>query len=129
MKKTRLNDYLNKALIKNLQIFKGDTTMYSPKIKEDLIPIIYEQSKLRAKTMTEFVDELLRPLLLGKDDYMELDYEENCQGVKEEGQRDDDKYDDEVKFCCRSCRMQVERTQGDRGYCETCENEVFVEKY
>ena len=34
--------------------------MYSPKIREDLIPEIYKRSKLEGKTMTRVVDEILR---------------------------------------------------------------------
>ncbi|BBO73079.1 hypothetical protein DSCW_04960 [Desulfosarcina widdelii] len=34
--------------------------MYSPKIKEDLIPILYKLAKQEQKPMTELVDEMLR---------------------------------------------------------------------
>jgi hypothetical protein len=34
--------------------------MYSPKIREDLIPEIYKLSKQECKTMTRVVDEILR---------------------------------------------------------------------
>jgi hypothetical protein len=34
--------------------------MYSPKIKEDLIPIIYRLAKEQGKPMTQVVDEILR---------------------------------------------------------------------
>ncbi len=37
--------------------------MYSPKIKEDLIPILYRIGKAEGKTMTKIVDELLRKQL------------------------------------------------------------------
>ena len=38
--------------------------MYSPKITEDLIPILYKKAKEVKKPMTIVVDELLRPLLV-----------------------------------------------------------------
>lgn len=34
--------------------------MYSPKIKEDLIPYIYKIAKQQKKPMTKVVDEILR---------------------------------------------------------------------
>ena len=34
--------------------------MYSPKIKEDLIPILYKLAKLEGKPMTCLIDEMLR---------------------------------------------------------------------
>lgn len=34
--------------------------MYSPKINEDLIPILYKLAKSEGKTMTRLVDEILR---------------------------------------------------------------------
>ena len=35
--------------------------MYSPKIKEDLIPVLYRLKIRLDKPMTEIVDEILRP--------------------------------------------------------------------
>lgn len=77
--------------------------MYSPKISEDLIPIIYKKSKVSAKTMTKYIDDLLRPLLV-------------------------EDYDEVAVYNCSSCRMQVYETDGKKGYCENCECVVFVEK-
>ena len=34
--------------------------MYSPKINEDLIPVIYKLAKKEGKTMTRLLDEILR---------------------------------------------------------------------
>jgi hypothetical protein len=34
--------------------------MYSPKIKEDLVPYLYEIAKRQRKPMTKVVDEILR---------------------------------------------------------------------
>jgi hypothetical protein len=39
---------------------KGDLKMYSPKVKEDLIPILYKLSKQEEKPMTALIDEMLR---------------------------------------------------------------------
>lgn len=75
--------------------------MYSPKIKEDLIPIIHNSAKRKDKTMTKFVDELLRPQLI----------------------REDFK-----PFCC-SCNMQIEADEGQAvAYCDSCQATVFVER-
>lgn len=37
--------------------------MYSPKIKKDLIPILYRLAKKQGKPMTRLVDELLKKSL------------------------------------------------------------------
>lgn len=34
--------------------------MYSPKIKEDLVPILYKLAKQEGKPMTALIDEMLR---------------------------------------------------------------------
>jgi len=34
--------------------------MYSPKIREDLIPVLYKLAKLESKPMTTLIDEMLR---------------------------------------------------------------------
>ena len=34
--------------------------MYSPKIKEDLIPVLYKLAKQEGKPITKLVDEMLR---------------------------------------------------------------------
>ena len=34
--------------------------MYSPKIKEDLVPILYKLAKQEQKPMTALIDEMLR---------------------------------------------------------------------
>ena len=35
--------------------------MYSPKIRKDLIPLLYQTAKHEGKPMTQLVDEILRP--------------------------------------------------------------------
>lgn len=129
MKKTQVKASLNKALIKNLEIYKGDTTMYSPKIKEDLIPIIYRQSKLVAKTMTKYIDDLLRPLLVENVNIREYDNEEIVSDDNIEVYDNDEVDNEVISYCCSSCRMKVEATDGVKGVCENCESEVFVEKF
>lgn len=37
--------------------------MYSPKIKEDLIPKIYQKAKAQGITMTSLVDKIIRKAL------------------------------------------------------------------
>ena len=45
-----------------MTLMKGGAKMYSPKIREDLIPLIYQIKQAQAqKTMTQIVDEILRP--------------------------------------------------------------------
>ena len=34
--------------------------MYSPKVREDLVPILYKLAKQEQRPMTELVDEMLR---------------------------------------------------------------------
>lgn len=116
--------------------------MYSPKIREDLIPLIYRQSKLTAKTMTKYIDDLIRPLLIDNENVIKDENKnEEMKNEKEkerENKKGNDKemdFDDyynidieEKSYCCESCRMQVRDTDGEKGYCEICECEVFVEK-
>ena len=42
--------------------------MYSPKIREDLIPILYRLSKEHGKPMTRVVDDILRGYLTLQND-------------------------------------------------------------
>ena len=37
-----------------------EVPMYSPKIKEDLIPVLYRLAKEQGRSMTKVVDEILR---------------------------------------------------------------------
>ena len=41
--------------------------MYSPKIKEDLIPVLHKLAKRQGKPMTRVVDSILRKHLMGKE--------------------------------------------------------------
>lgn len=119
--------------------------MYSPKIREDLIPLIYRQSKQVAKTMTKYIDDLIRPLLIDNENMIKDENnkseemsKENEKGKGKENKKGNDEgkdFDDyykidieEKSYCCESCRMQVNETDGEKGYCEICECEVFVEK-
>ena len=46
---------------KNIDQYQGkEIKMYSPKIKESLIPILYKLAKQEQKPMTKLVDEMLR---------------------------------------------------------------------
>lgn len=123
--------------------------MYSPKICEDLIPLIYKNSKLEAKTMTKYIDDLIRPLLMEQENINEnKNKNENDEEKTREKENDEkkirenengsdegidiyeiDKVDiEKISYCCSSCRMKVEETDGVRGVCENCEGLVFVEK-
>lgn len=46
--------------------------MYSPKIREDLIPRLYQLGKAASKPMTKVVDEILRSYLDGREDDPEI---------------------------------------------------------
>jgi len=46
--------------------------MYSPKIKEDLIPHIYRLGKAYKKPMTKVVDEILRDYLSDVGDFEDI---------------------------------------------------------
>jgi hypothetical protein len=76
--------------------------MYSPKIKNDLIPILFRLAQDRDKSMTVIVDEILRPALIGCEDNMAIPY-------------------------CVRCYSKVE-TEGklDTAYCKLCDSETFV---
>ena len=47
----------------NLILPPQDTLMYSPKIREDLIPILYRLAKKQGQSMTAVVDAILREKL------------------------------------------------------------------
>lgn len=63
-------------------------TVYSPKIKEDLIPLLYRIKRRKQKSMTKVVDELLRPQVLKRHEEIVqtenafYDYDSNPKGVK-----------------------------------------------
>lgn len=78
--------------------------LYSPKIKDDLIVIIYRKAKLLGKSMTQIVDEILRPELT------------------------DQEIKDDALYSCHSCKSQVDIVFDNKGYCEFCESVVFVDR-
>ena len=49
-------------------------SMYSPKIREDLIPKLYKLKRRHQKAMTHIIDEILRPEVLKR--YAEIIQEE-----------------------------------------------------
>lgn len=76
--------------------------MYSPKIKTDLIPILYCLAKEKEKPMTHIVDEIIRPALVKYEQQKAIPY-------------------------CVNCYSEVE-TKGKEitAYCEQCKSERFV---
>lgn len=78
-------------------------SLYSPKIKDDLIAIIYRKARIMGKAMTDIVDELLRPQLV-------------------------EDTPDTIVYTCHSCKSEVDIVFNDKGYCEYCESVVFVDK-
>ena len=53
-------EMISKAVWLSTKIPPEEMLMYSPKIKEDLIPVLYRLAKKQSKPMTEVVDEILR---------------------------------------------------------------------
>ena len=41
--------------------------IYSPKISEDLIPIIYQKAKKKKVSMTKYVDKLIRTQIIKEE--------------------------------------------------------------
>ncbi len=78
--------------------------MYSPKIKTDLIPILYRLAKETDKAMTRIVDELLRPALIEHEAKRAIPY-------------------------CVSCYSKLELQAEERpttSYCIQCRSETVV---
>ena len=44
--------------------------MYSPKVKEDLIPVLYKLSKQEEKPMTALIDEMLRAEIVKRNGHV-----------------------------------------------------------
>ena len=65
--------------------------------------MIYRKAKLLDKTMTDFVDDILRSQLV------------------------EDVPDNSIYVCC-SCNAEVDCIEEDKGYCDFCESVVFVKK-
>lgn len=58
--------------------------MYSPKIREDLIPKLYRLARFRGMTMTKIVDEIIRPAILHLSETgLFKDIEREEQAIKE----------------------------------------------
>jgi hypothetical protein len=56
--------------------------MYSPKIKEDLIPILYQLAKKQGKPMTEVVDAILREKLPELTTHEQTDKQQEERGCE-----------------------------------------------
>lgn len=76
--------------------------MYSPKIKTDLVPILFKMAQEQDKPMTSIVDEILRPVLVGYEEQKEIPY-------------------------CISCysRLSLDK-RSVTAYCNLCKSETFV---
>lgn len=78
--------------------------MYSPKIKEDLIPILYRIARERGKAMTRIVDDILRPVVISLEAEKAIPY-------------------------CMSCYSKVELPGEEKpstAYCSSCESETVL---
>lgn len=57
--------------------------MYSPKVKEDLIPILYKLARHEGKPMTALVDEMIRAEIAKRNGQVEKSNDETVsKGVK-----------------------------------------------
>lgn len=74
--------------------------MYSPKIKSDLIPILYRLSKEKEKPMTRIVDDLLRPELVRYEEQKEIPHCVSCYSRLEISSRS-------VTAFCKLCRSET----------------------
>ena len=62
---------------------EGRSAMYSPKVKEDLIPILYKLAKQEQKPMTALVDEMIRAEIANRNGNVEASNDETVsKGVK-----------------------------------------------
>lgn len=76
--------------------------MYSPKIKDDLIPILYRLANEKDKPMTRVVDEILRKELVEYEQKKEIPY-------------------------CVSCYSKLDLSSRQvTAYCSLCRSETFV---
>lgn len=57
--------------------------MYSPKIREDLIPVLYQMGKEQRKPMTKVVDEILRGYITCKDKMPDYSHEDVLECLAE----------------------------------------------
>jgi hypothetical protein len=58
--------------------------MYSPKIREDLIPLIYKLKQAQeGKPMTQIIDEILRPQVLTLHEKLVIYSKDNKGGEKD----------------------------------------------
>lgn len=78
--------------------------MYSPKIRQDLIPILYRLAREQETSMTRIVDELLRPVLLEHEAKRAIPYCISCYSVLE----------------------LVTDTPEPTAYCRQCQSETVV---
>ena len=51
--------------------------MYSPRIKKDLIPLLYRVARHEGKPMTRLVDEILRPEIERRIEELDQDFSQN----------------------------------------------------
>lgn len=78
--------------------------MYSPRISEDLIPVLYKKAKQANLPMTKYVDALIRDAL--KDD----------EPIK-------------VKCLCSNCLSEVETDEYQTEvYCDFCQSLNFLKR-
>jgi len=73
--------------------------MYSPKIKEDLIPILYRFAKEKGKPMTWIVDDILRPILIEYQVAKEIPYCTECYSKLE-------LYERTITAYCKECKTE-----------------------
>ena len=77
--------------------------MYSPKIKEELIPVLYKKAKLQKIPMTRLVDNLIRSAL----------------EVREQ----------QLRYKCSSCKSVIDADYNQHeAYCDICQTITQLER-
>ena len=61
--------------------------MYSPRIKDDLIPLLYRIARHEGKPMTQLVDEILRPEIERRVQQLDLSIHNPGPNAVSEGER------------------------------------------
>ena len=61
--------------------------MYSPKIKDDLIPLLYRVAKNEGKPMTQLVGEILRPEIERRIQQLDQSIQNPAPNAVSEGER------------------------------------------
>jgi len=82
----RLSFAISPASLEPLGQLEERRPMYSPRIKDDLIPILYRIARHEGKPMTRIVDEILRPVIESRMQVLELSTQNPGPNAVSEGE-------------------------------------------